>query len=87
MSDLFNVAEQVGGDVDDAWVEKILKAAGVIGRKGNTLTMATSMGWVVRVTEEQMANLYVAAENRMGDADGRVGMEDLGAVLESMLRA
>jgi hypothetical protein len=88
MSDLFNVAEQVGGDVDEVWVEKILNAAGVIGRKGDTLTMATSMGWVVRVTEEQMANLYIAAaENGMGDADGRVEMEDLGAVLETMLRA
>jgi hypothetical protein len=85
MSDLFKVAEQVGGDVDDAWVEKILNAAGVIGRKGNTLTMVTSMGWVVRVTEEQMANLYIATG--MGDADGRVEMEDLGAVLETMLRA
>lgn len=88
MSDLFNVAEQVGGDVDEVWAEKILNAAGVIGRKGNTLTTVTSMGWVVRVTEEQMANLYVvAAENGIGDTDGRVEMEDLGAVLETMLRA
>ena len=39
-------------------------------------------------SEQQMANLYiVAAENGMGDADGRIEMEDLGAVLETMLRA
>ena len=86
--DLFKVAEQVGGDVDEAWVEKILNAAGVIGRKGNTLTMVTSMGWVTSVTDEQMARLYIAAvENGMGNADGRVEMEDLGAVLETILRS
>ena len=88
MSDLFRVAEQVGGDVDEEWVGAILNAAGVIGRKGNTMTMVTSMGWVVRVTEEQMASLYIAAaENGMGDEHGKVEMDDLGAVLETLLRA
>ena len=66
----------------------MLNAAGVLGKKDDALTMVTSMGWVVRVTEQQMANLYImAAESGMGDADGRVEMEDLGAVLETMLRA
>ena len=88
MSDLFRVAEQVGGDVDEEWVGAILNAAGVIGRKGNTMTMVTSMGWVVSVTEEQMASLYIAAaENGMGDEHGKVEMDDLGAVLETLLRA
>ena len=87
MSDLFAVARQVGGDVDEVWVEKMLNAAGIIGRKGNILTMVTSTGWVVRVNEEQMANLYIAAaETGRGCADGRVEMEDLGAFLETMLR-
>ena len=88
MCDLFRVPEKVGGDVDEIWVENMLNAAGVLGKKGDTLTMITSMGWVVRVTEQQMANLYItAAEDGMGGADGRIEMEDLGAVLETMLRA
>ena len=87
MSDLFKVAEQVGGDADEVWVEAMLKAAGVIGRTGNTMTMVTSMGWVVRVTGDQIANLYIAAaENGMGGEDGKIQMDELGAVLETMLR-
>lgn len=87
MSDLFKVAEQVGGDIDEDWVEAMLNAAGVIGRKGGTMTMVTSMGWVVEVTEEQMANLYIAAaEHRMGGEDGKVELNELGTVLETILR-
>lgn len=86
MCDLFKVAERVGDDVDEVWVEKLLKTAGFIGLKGNAMTVVTSTGWVVRVTEEQMANMYIAAtENGIGDSNGRVEMEELGVVLERML--
>lgn len=88
MCDPFRVAEQVGGDVDDEWVERLLNTAGVLGKKGDTMTMVTSMGWVVRVTEQQMTNLYIsAAQNGIGSGDGRIDIEDLGAMLEAILRA
>lgn len=88
MCDLFTVAERVGGDVDDEWVERILNAAGVIGKKGGTMTMVTSMGWAVRVTEHDMARLYItAAENGTGDEDGRIEMDELAAILETTLRS
>ena len=89
MCDLFRVAKQIGGDVDDQWVERMLDAAGVLGRKGDVVTMVTSTGWVARVSASQMANLYItAAENSIGDEQsGKVEMDELGAVLETMLRA
>ncbi|KAK5128825.1 hypothetical protein LTR85_000158 [Meristemomyces frigidus] len=87
MCDLFKVAKQAGGDVDEEWVEKILKAGGVIGRKGDVMTMITSMGWVVRVSEEDMAKLYRAALEREKDSeDGQVGFDALGSMLEVYLR-
>ena len=87
MCDLFKVARQVGDDVDEEWIEQILKASVLIGRKGDVMTMITGMGWVVRVTSEDMAKLYwVAVQNGMGGEDGKIEYEELGAVLETMLR-
>ena len=87
MCDLSKTAQLVGDDVDEEWVERILRATGVIGKKGDTMTMVTSTGWVVRVTAEDMAKLYTtAAENGIGGDDGRIEYDELGAVLETMIR-
>lgn len=87
MCDLFKVAKQVGGDVDEEWVEKILNAGGVIGRRGDVVTMITSMGWAVRVSAQEMAKLYqTALERTEADEDGRISHAALGGTLEDYLR-
>ena len=85
--DLFAVAKQVGGDVDEEWVEKILNAGGVIGRKGDVITMVTSMGWAVRVSASDMAALYrkVLEEDKSSE-DGTVSYDALGGALQSILQ-
>ncbi|KAK3717037.1 hypothetical protein LTR37_006092 [Vermiconidia calcicola] len=87
MCDLFKVARQLGGDVDEEWVEQILRASGLIGRKGDVMTMISGMGWVVSVTANDMAKLYrTATDKRLGDEYGRVDYNDLGALLETAIR-
>lgn len=87
MCDLFRVARQVGGDVDEEWVEKILNASGLVGRKGTVVTTVTSMGWAVRVSEKDMAALYqTALDRQQGDDDGQVSYDALGSMLEVVLK-
>ncbi|KAI7100927.1 hypothetical protein KC340_g10481 [Hortaea werneckii] len=87
MCDLFKVAKMVGGDVDEEWIEAILKASGMLGRKDDTMTMITGMGWAVRVTREDMDRTYHAAiEQEARDSEGRISYEALGTMLEKVLR-
>lgn len=87
MCDLFQVARLVGDDVDEEWVEQVLNASGIIGKKGDTMTMITAMGWVVRITAEDMAALYKSALTAdLGDEHGRISNEEAGVVLEGLLK-
>ncbi|KAI7184398.1 hypothetical protein KC324_g7712, partial [Hortaea werneckii] len=87
MCDLFKVAKMVGGDVDEEWIETILKASGMLGRKDDAVTMITGMGWAVRVTREDMDRTYHAAiEQEARDSEGRISYEALGSMLESVLK-
>jgi hypothetical protein len=89
--DLWRVAKVVDPDedgevdVDMVWVEKILKASGILGTRDGVLTMVTSTGWAVRVSAEDMAAIYEGAMGQV-DKDGRVGYEALGVELEKMLK-
>ncbi|TKA68328.1 hypothetical protein B0A55_08543 [Friedmanniomyces simplex] len=84
--DLMKVARRVGEDVDVEWVEKIVMASGVVGRKGSVVTMITGMGWVVRVTEEEMAAVYRrAVKEEAADSEGRISLDVLGRMLEDAL--
>lgn len=86
---LWGVADQVGGDVDAEWVEKVLRAAGLVGAKGvegGVLTVVTGRGWVVRVTEENMRVVYErAAREKVGDAEGKVSLERIGEILTARM--
>jgi hypothetical protein len=85
---LFDVAGRVGGDADEIWVEKILNAGGILGwsTDGETLTMATSTGWVVRVGRYDMLQVYErAAKHGLGDANGRIETGEIGVLLETVL--
>ncbi|GAB7360013.1 hypothetical protein MBLNU230_g7538t1 [Neophaeotheca triangularis] len=83
--ELWEVARRVGGDVDDEWVEKVLRVAGVVGGKGvvdGGVVMVTGRGWVVRVTGEDMRVVYEkAAREKVGDQDGRVSLQQIGTML------
>lgn len=48
--DLFKVAKQIGGDVDEEWVERTLRSSELVGTRNGVLTMITSVGWAVRVS-------------------------------------
>lgn len=83
---LFWVAQMAGEEVDVEWVEKILKTSGMIGRKGDTMTMITEMGWAVRVTAADMAELYHAALSQdLGNERGQIENEQLGKLLEELM--
>ncbi|KAH9821998.1 hypothetical protein Tdes44962_MAKER04895 [Teratosphaeria destructans] len=84
LCDLFKVAKQVGGDVDEEWVEKIIRASGLLGTKGDVMTLITGMGWAVRVSAEDMAKVYEDALGRAGE-DGRIHFDMVGKELEARL--
>lgn len=86
-SDLFKVAKMVGGEVDEEWVEWILSASGMLGTKGEVLTMVTGMGWCVSVGRQEMERAYaLALEKDASDEDGVVSHKVLGAAIESVLK-
>ena len=93
MCNLLDVADHIGGDADEIWVEKILNASGMVGRsrtgldEEDGLTMVTSTGWVVRVREEDMKMVYrTVLEQRREGEDGEIEYDELGKVLENVLR-
>lgn len=55
--DLFRVAREVGVD-DEEWVERVINASGMIGRRKDEMTMITDVGWAVRVTAGEMQRVY-----------------------------
>ncbi|KAK0802467.1 hypothetical protein LTR38_006511, partial [Friedmanniomyces endolithicus] len=84
--DLMGVARRVGEDVDVEWVEKIVVAGGIVGRRGGVVTMITGMGFVVKVTEEDLKAVYRrAVEEEVADEEGRVAFDVLGRLLQDVL--
>jgi hypothetical protein len=84
---LFKVAEMVG-DADQEWVERMVQASGLLGRKGDELTMITTTGWAVRVTADDMQLMYdTAVEQDLGNQQGIVDYEDLGNILDRLVKA
>ncbi|KAM0713515.1 hypothetical protein Q7P37_010477 [Cladosporium fusiforme] len=87
MCDLFKVAKQVGGDADEEWVERILRASDVVGTKDGVLTMITSVGWAVRVSQQDVRQLYEnAAMQDVSDESGAFSYDQLGSMFETILR-
>ncbi|KAK0872753.1 hypothetical protein LTR87_012251 [Friedmanniomyces endolithicus] len=84
--DLMGGARRVGEDVDVEWVEKIVVAGGIVGRRGGVVTMITGMGFVVKVTEEDLKAVYRrAVEEEVADEEGRVAFDVLGRLLQDVL--
>lgn len=87
MCDLFRVAREVGVD-DEEWVERILRSSGMLGRRGDALTMITGMGWAVRVSAADMRRVYegLLEDGQASDQDGRIEPDAVAAMLERELR-
>lgn len=87
MCELDRVARRLEGDVDVEWIERIIRAAGLLGRKEDVTTMITSTGWVVRVSAEDMRMVYQRAlELSAKQEDGKISFGSLGGMLEERLR-
>lgn len=83
MCNLFDVARGVGGDYDDVSLEKILNAAGVLGKGSDgTVTMVTGTGWIARVRKEDMRRAYEKASTLTGD----ISYDQLGNILQEVLK-
>jgi len=87
LCDLFKVARQVGGDTDEEWVERILRASDLVGMKDGVLTMITSVGWAARISQQDVRKLYEnAATQDVSDESGAIGYDRLGSMFETILR-
>lgn len=86
LSDLHRVAEQVGGDVDEEWAEKVVNASGLLGKKGDTFTMITSTGWVAKVSESAARHAYQQAiAQDISDEHGHIVESRFSELLASSL--
>lgn len=89
--DLELVAARAGRTGEREWVERLVRASGLLNTRESTegeVMLLTEKGWVVRVTRSDMDDAYRAAmsESRIGsNADGTLAYSDLGAVLERVL--
>ncbi|KAI9863422.1 MAG: hypothetical protein M1813_003864 [Trichoglossum hirsutum] len=86
-----DITKAIGGDIDSAWVERLIRAEGILGltttdtdnETNDTLTTITSTGYIVRITNANMQEAYQRAyANSAESADGKVSFEALGMVLE-----
>lgn len=86
MCNLFKVADALGDDVDEEWVERVLKASGMVGKTDESITMVTETGWVVTIIADDMNAVYqTAIEDDLGDDNGRITHEDLAALFGRVL--
>jgi hypothetical protein len=85
--DLFKVAKQVGGDADEEWVERIIRSSELVGMRNGVLTMITSVGWAVRISQQDVRQLYEnAAVQDISDESGAVSYDQLGSMFEIILK-
>jgi hypothetical protein len=85
--DLFKVAKQVGGHADEEWVERIVRSSELVGMRNGVLTMITSVGWAVRICQQDVRQLYEnAAVQDISDESGAIGYDQLGSLFENILK-
>ncbi|KAI9808169.1 MAG: hypothetical protein M1825_004626 [Sarcosagium campestre] len=89
-ADLKQVAEDVGGDVDEAWVERLCKADGFINSepKEGEMIVATKTGFVVKVGDYDLrqTRLRISAAVQGKSSESRVSLAQVASVLEQVIR-
>ncbi|KAI9802085.1 MAG: hypothetical protein M1833_002006 [Piccolia ochrophora] len=88
--DLNQVAKVVGDGIDQAWVERLCRADGLVSNevKDGQITMITGSGFLVTVTADDMRELrqrIVVSEEALA-LDGRLDWADVGDHLEHLIR-
>ncbi|OCL03485.1 hypothetical protein AOQ84DRAFT_392256 [Glonium stellatum] len=87
--DLEDVARKEGRDVQ--WVERLARASGLVGGKevkSGVCTMITGTGWAVKLDQAVMRKVYArAVEIGLGKGDGRISWDELGSLLDEVVRA
>lgn len=77
-----------GGDEGREWLERLLRAGGVVGRgrgADGCVRLVTTGGWVVRVRESDMQDAWRRAAAQV-KSDAKITFADLGEALEELLR-
>ncbi|KAG8624668.1 hypothetical protein KVT40_007735 [Elsinoe batatas] len=84
--DLGEVASRVGRGRE--WLEGLVRVEGMLGEREGEVTMVTGEGWLVRVAEGDMREVWRVLERRVNVSDAeRVGFDEVGNVLEGILRS
>jgi hypothetical protein len=85
--DLVDEAVKEGKDV--LWVERLIRASGLVQQlqKDGGHVLVTGQSWLVKIDEEIMQRVYAEAE-RFGEGNGgKVGFEEFGHILEKAVLA
>ncbi|KAF2123298.1 hypothetical protein P153DRAFT_304376 [Dothidotthia symphoricarpi CBS 119687] len=85
--DLVDVAW--GEGKDRVWVERLVRASGLLGQlsRDGGHALITGEGWLVRLDGEVMRRAYADAEAFGKGNEGRVGLAEFGGVLERAILA
>ncbi|KAF2218148.1 hypothetical protein BDZ85DRAFT_313835 [Elsinoe ampelina] len=84
--DLGEVAGRVGRGRE--WLEGLVRVEGMLGEREGEVTMVTGEGWLVRVTEGDMREVWKILEQRANIRDAEtVGLDEVGLLLEKTLKA
>lgn len=67
------------------WVEKVVKAGGILNSKDGAHTMITREGWVVRLDPEFMKEVYRRVLVVGRESGCRIELDKVGDVLEDMV--
>ncbi|KAI9887485.1 MAG: hypothetical protein M1823_000664 [Watsoniomyces obsoletus] len=87
-ANLNEIAEDIGGDVDAAWVEKLCRVEGVIQDREDAMRIVTSSGFIVEVSKEKMREACekVAMKER-NEKDGlEISWDELAEALDDVVR-
>jgi hypothetical protein len=83
------VDEAIGEGKDVLWVERLVRASGLMqqSQQEGSHIMVTGGNWLVRIDAEVMQRAYEQAE-RVGEGNGgKIGFEELGGLLEKAVLA
>lgn len=87
-ANLNEIAEDVGGGVDRAWVEKLCRVEGVIQDREDAVRVVTSTGFVAEVSKVQMRETCERVAAKKGDTKDvpEISWKELAEALDDVVR-